>query len=321
MARETAETLCQKAQVSLSQGHPDEAMGFFQKALALRDDHPDAHYGLATVHFLKNDLEASAHHFRQVTRLDPLKAGAYINLGAVYNRLEKYDDAIAALRRGISLDHGRAEGYYNLGLVYRKLGQLDMAVQAYREATRVNPRMADAHYNIANIYLERGQLTQAVSHYKNALEIRPNWEKAQRGLEQAQQMLDEQDGGPHSPRPAKASKSDAGVKVGPAQPAAPLNPERQVDPQVHTDLLRGLHRSTIDADNVGREMLNSLMKDLEPAIKELSTTLLYPDSSSLEIHENVRKFDEACAKLRSFEENLQNSVERVRMLSEQLIRS
>src|SRR5262249_3259457 len=131
MARETVETLCQQAQAALAQGANDEALEAYQKALKLRGDNPDAHYGLATVYFLKNDLVSSAHHFREVTRYDPGKAGAYINLGAVYNRLGQYEEAITSLRRGISLDHSRAEGYYNLGLVYRKLGQPDMAIQAY----------------------------------------------------------------------------------------------------------------------------------------------------------------------------------------------
>ncbi|MFO0964852.1 MAG: hypothetical protein U0793_04585 [Gemmataceae bacterium] len=82
-----------------------------------------------------------------------------------------------------------------------------------------------------------------------------------------------------------------------------------------------MHRATIDADNIGRELLQTLTKGLEPAIKELSTALLYPDSSSLEINENIRKFDEAFSAMRGFEENLQNSVERVRMLTEQMLRS
>ena len=50
------------------------------------------------------------------------------------NLLNQYDEAIAALRRGIQIDVQRAEGYYNLGLVYRRKGQPDLAIQAYREA-------------------------------------------------------------------------------------------------------------------------------------------------------------------------------------------
>lgn len=321
MARESLESLCQKAQAALAQGQAQEALEHYQKALTLRADHPEAHYGLATVYFLLGDLAASVDHFREVTKLDPTKAGAFINLGAVYNRLERYEEAIAALRRGISLDHNRAEGYYNLGLVYRKLGQLDMAIQAYREATRVNPRMGDAHYNIANIYLERGQFKQAVTHYKQALEVRPNWEKAMRGLEHVQQILAEQEAGPGGGKPQKLAGSDAGTQMGGSGTITLANPERLVDPQQHGELLRTLHRATVDADAVGRNLLQNLMETLEPAIKELSTTLLYPDSSAKEIQENVQRFEEAVVNVRSLEEKLQNSVERVRVLGEQLTKS
>src|SRR4051794_12669768 len=146
MAKESVDTLCGKAKAALAEGNNDQARQYYLQALALRSDVPDVHYGLATVCFLLNDLPSAAYHFKEVTRLDPLRAGAFINLGAIYNRLDQLDDAVPALRRGIQLDMNRAEGYYNLGLVYRRRGQVDLAIQAYREAVRVNPRMADAHF-------------------------------------------------------------------------------------------------------------------------------------------------------------------------------
>src|SRR5256714_13761412 len=165
MVVESVEVLCMKAREAIAQRDPQKARQFYQQALGLRADVPDVHYGLATVCFQLKDLHGAAHHFKEVTRLDPLRAGAFINLGAVYNLLDQLDEAIPMLRRGIQLDSHRAEGYYNLGLVYRRKGQIDLAIQAYREATRINPRMADAHFNLANLYMEKEQLGLAVAHY------------------------------------------------------------------------------------------------------------------------------------------------------------
>src|SRR5207302_3477670 len=109
MAKESIDTLCQKAQRAIAEGDYDQARQLYLQALGLRSDAPDVHYGLATVCFLLNDLTSAAYHFKEVTRLDPLRAGAYINLGAVYNRLNQLDDAIPVLRRGIQLDANRAE--------------------------------------------------------------------------------------------------------------------------------------------------------------------------------------------------------------------
>ena len=313
MARENAESLCQKAQQAVAQGKNELARQFFQQALGLIADDADIHYGLATVCFLLNDLETSAHHFKEVTHLDPQRAGAYINLGAVYNRLEMYDEAIPYLRRGIQLDMNRAEGYYNLGLVYRRKGQLDMAVQAYREAVRVNPRMADAHFNIANIYLEQGQYRMAIGHYRSALELRPNWEKAHRGLMQAEQALNEEENGP---APSAAQEKEAA----PAAPTpAPLDPNREVHPEVHGDLLRLIHLTTIDVHNQASQFLETLERELEPAIKELSILLLTANTSPIALDHCLSKFEQAVTTFLSQQSDLRQRYDKVHRAGEQLL--
>src|SRR5260370_19369186 len=134
MAKENIESLCKKAEQAIAQSDNDLAKQYYLQALALRSDAPDVHYGLATVCFLQNDLPGAAYHFKEVTRLDPLRAGAYINLGAVYNRLNQLDDAIPALRRGIQLDNNRPQGHYNLALASPRKSQPHPAPQPYPQA-------------------------------------------------------------------------------------------------------------------------------------------------------------------------------------------
>ena len=320
MAKETTETFCLKAQEALAQGKNADAQLFFKQALGLRPDNPDAHYGMATVCFLRGELPLAAYHFKEVTRLDPSRAGAFINLGAVYNRLEQFDEAITALRRGITLDINRAEGFYNLGLVYRRKGQPDMAVQAYREATRINPRMADAHFNVANIYLEKAQFGLAIAHYRQALEIRPTWEKALRGLEQAEA----------SQKEIQSKKFQEAIKAPDVEVKSPLkapqlatahHPDRLVDPVIHGELLRTLHRVTVDSESQGRNFLKTLEGEVEPVIKELSSVLLYPDHPSSELNECVRKFEAAIQNMRTIHDILQTSMERVRLVGEQIVKT
>lgn len=319
MAKENIESLCKKAQQALAQSDNDLAKQYYLQALALRSDAPDVHYGLATVCFLQNDLPGAAYHFKEVTRLDPLRAGAYINLGAVYNRLNQLDEAIPILRRGIQLDMNRAEGYYNLGLVYRRKGQTELAIQAYREATRVNPRFADAHYNLGNLYMEREQFGLAIAHYRQTLELRPNWEKALRGLEHAeavQEEVEEQMAPKDEPGEEETVQEASNTAGG-----RHLDPDRTVDPQFHGVLLSTLHKATIDSENQGRTFLKILESEIEPAIKELSTCLLYSDSSATELDQCVQKFEAAVASLRAAQSTLNNSMERVRLLGDQLVKT
>jgi tetratricopeptide (TPR) repeat protein len=283
-----------KAQEALTEGDYAQARQLYRQALGVHGDHPDLHYGLATVCFLLNDLHGAAYHFLEVTRLDAMRAGAFINLGAVYNRLEKFDDAIAALRKGIQLDGSRAEGYYNLGVVYRQRNQLDLAIQAYREATRINPRMADAHYNLANIYLEKEQYPMAIAHYRHALELRPRWDKAQRGLEAAMAAQNPEAANPAAP-PTPT-------------PVRRLDPDRLLDPNFHGTVLRDMHQAIIDMDRQGHQLLNILQNDVERVIRDLSNCLLFPNNPGTDLNGQIQKFNVVASLLQQIQEQLKKDM-------------
>jgi tetratricopeptide (TPR) repeat protein len=320
MVTESVENLCVKARQAIAQGSHDQARQLYLHALSIRTDSPDVHYGLATVCFLLGDLPSAAHHFKEVTRLDPLRAGAYINLGAVYNRLDQIDDAIQVLRRGIQLDTHRSEGYYNLGLAYRKKKLLDLSIQAYQEATRINPRMPDAHLNLANAFLDKGQFAQAITHYRSSLEIRPNWEKAENGLAQAEAQM-EAAKKPQTPAAQAGGNEKKSVSDSSGSIKVVVDPDKTVDPNIHGALLSILHKATIESENHGRNFLQILEKEVEPAIKELSSCLLYPNSPLTELDECVAKFENAIRSVRSAHRSLQSSMEQVRTLGERLIRT
>jgi tetratricopeptide (TPR) repeat protein len=296
------ERLCLKAKQAIEARDWEKAKQAYLMALGLRSDAPDIHMGLATVYFQLRELTSAAHHFREVTRLDPLRAGAYINLGAVNNLLQELDEAITALRRGIQLDPQRVEGYYNLGLVYRRKGQLDLAIQAYREAVRLNPRMADAYLNLGNLYVEKGQFRVAIQNYDEALKLRPNWEKALEGKAHANAQL----------------SGDRPVTVGPTAKQESAKPdqglERPVDPNIHGVLLWGLHQGSDVAGDVGRTYQKILSGEMEEAIKELSNVLLSPGKSLSELDSCVSRFEQALDRMLATQQNMEASIERIKQL-------
>ena len=82
-----------------------------------------------------------------------------------------------------------------------------------------------------------------------------------------------------------------------------------------------MHKATIDSENQGRHFLKILESEIEPAIKELSSCLLYPDSSATELDHCVQKFETAVANMRSAQSSLQTSMHRVRLLGDQLLKT
>ncbi len=298
------ERLCLKARQAIEARDWEKAKQAYLMALGLRSDSPDVHMGLATVYFQLRELTSAAHHFKEVTRLDPLRAGAYINLGAVLNLLQDLDGAIAALRRGIQLDPQRVEGYYNLGLVYRHKGQFDLAIQAYREAIRLNPRMADAYLNLGNLYIEKQQYRLAVQTYEEALKIRPDWDRALEGREHAREML--------SGAAKPAAPALAGPQTGGARPAAEA--EKTVDPKVHGDLLNALHQGAGEVEALGQRFQKVLADELEKAIKDLSSALLSPKGPINELNNCVSRFEHALEHMRSVRQELEQGVTRLQQM-------
>jgi tetratricopeptide (TPR) repeat protein len=281
------------------------------QALALRTNSPDANYGVATACFLLDEPESATFYFKETLRLDPQRAGAYVNLGAVHSRQGTFDEAIKCLRKAIQIDPKRAEAYYNLGLIYRRQNHSELAVQAYREALHLNPKMADTHYNLANVLLEMGRFSQAAAHYQQALEIVPDFENARLGLENAKAALRQE-------APSRPAHHTTAAAPGSGVKAPVVNLQRMLDPQLDGPGLHNLHRATIEAENQGRDFTRVLEAEMEPAIKELSTMLLYPEKTSGELRDTLRKFELALTHLRNTRQQWQKTLHSLRELADKM---
>jgi tetratricopeptide (TPR) repeat protein len=259
------DNFCEEGRRQVRHQDADAAIAAFRKALALNERAIVVHEGLAAAYFLKKDYENAAEHFKKVTLLDPRQAKALINLGAVYNRMGEYTKAVTILRKAVQKDKSSGEGHYNLGLAYRGLNQQAMAVSAYKEAVRVSPAMAAAHQNLANVYVDMGNFQHAMIHYKKALEINPEFERAQRGLEAAQEMSSQ----------AKKSISPFGRLVDPNAIGAKSAPrvERRMN-----DAERAQDRMTVfsvlsEVDDAANLLLKQLKESFDPALLTLARTL------------------------------------------------
>jgi tetratricopeptide (TPR) repeat protein len=300
--------LCTLARQSLSTGNYQEARTLYSKAVSASPDSPDAHYGLATCCFMLSDFEAARLHFKEVTRLDPLRATAFINLGALYNRLGQQDDAIATLRKGLQLDPRRAEGYYNLGIAYRQKGLADLAIQAYREATRLNPRMADAFLNLGNLLLESERFNEAVAAYQQALAVRPNFEKAMHGLRSAQQALAEKTP-PSQPRVPTATAPPAD----PAQELVGRANHAFTNIVERSEAMDSLREACGKQEEFCQEINRVIEQDLGAAIRDLSRSLVgTPAAGELEIH--VQAYESSLENLRNSRRNLDQGFAKIREL-------
>ncbi len=91
-------------------------------------------------------------------------------------RLGRYAEAQADLRRAITLKPAAAEYQANLGYVFWKLGRADEAVTAERAALKLDPQNTTAHYQLGRFLLRLGEpkdLGEAISELRRALDLDP----------------------------------------------------------------------------------------------------------------------------------------------------
>lgn len=102
-----------------------------------------------------------------LTRNYPNLASPFVNLGIVYLRKGRYEDAKNALLQATTIKPLDAAAQTHLGIAYRYLGEFKKAEQSYQEALRVDPNYAYAHLNagiLYDIYLQK--LPEALQHYE-----------------------------------------------------------------------------------------------------------------------------------------------------------
>ena len=205
------------AQISLGnllyqQGHSEEAVDHFEKALALQPDSVDAHSNLGAallnlgrvdeaIAHLRRALEiqpsaANAHNnlgnallqkgqvndavteFQRAVELAPTIVGAHYNLGAALLQAGRAHDAEAPLQRELELQPDRAEVCAAFGLALLQDGRLDEAMALLRKAVELQPGLAQAHIGLGNVLLRKGLTAEAEAQFQQALSIRPDLAEA-----------------------------------------------------------------------------------------------------------------------------------------------
>jgi tetratricopeptide (TPR) repeat protein len=85
-----------------------------------------------------------------------IKANAYLSLGNTLGRQEKYSEAIGFLQKAVKIDPELGSAWHDLGVAYFKIGKFDGAIQAFKRAisvTKIDWIIDNSYLNLTYIYL------------------------------------------------------------------------------------------------------------------------------------------------------------------------
>jgi predicted TPR repeat methyltransferase len=132
----------------MSQGKPAEAHEFLKRALTIAPRNPDAWTSMGNISLGSNDRFAELAYL-SATEIKPGYAEAWYNLGNLYRRLQRREDAVKAFRRVIDLNPRFAGAYENVALLLLKLGRADLTADVFQRWLQVEPENPVARHMAA----------------------------------------------------------------------------------------------------------------------------------------------------------------------------
>jgi predicted AlkP superfamily phosphohydrolase/phosphomutase/tetratricopeptide (TPR) repeat protein len=144
-----------------------------RKGLSINDRSVVHHNWMGLIHEWKKELGAAEQEFRRAMELDPDYAATMANLGALYGRSGRLEEAVAVLTRAVEKEPENLEAWGNLGAAQGRMGHLREAIAALETARRKGVRTTTLYNALALAYFQDAQRDKAEQYLKESLQIDP----------------------------------------------------------------------------------------------------------------------------------------------------
>lgn len=163
-------------------GQLDEAVGYLEQAVHLDPTSAKSHNNLGTILSDQGQFDEAIDHYTQALKLDSTFAEAQANIGAAFIQQGRFDEAIDQCRQALQLNPQLARAHASLGLALQSKSRIDQAIDEYEQAIQLDPTSVMAHSNLGYALQTKGRLDEAIEHCNQALKLDPNYAKAHNNL-------------------------------------------------------------------------------------------------------------------------------------------
>jgi tetratricopeptide (TPR) repeat protein len=160
--------------VHAAHGKPEEAVGFFTRALELKPDDEMAVVNLANAYRALGRDEDALVGYRHFLTLEPRNAHVRYQIAQILIDREQHDDAATELRAALEIEPKLAAARNALGVIAIRRGDLVLAEREIAEALEQKPDVRLAHFNLALVAEERRDWPRAIAEYEKEIADHPN---------------------------------------------------------------------------------------------------------------------------------------------------
>ena len=129
---------------------------------------------LGVIYLKLGKYDQAIEQFKKALEVDPHYTVGPFLFGDIYTDAKNYQEKINDFKDVIKTNREYARAYNYLGLTYLKKKNYSAAKNSLLESIRVNPKYAKANNNLGVLYEEMGDTAKAIESYQMAQRIDPN---------------------------------------------------------------------------------------------------------------------------------------------------
>jgi tetratricopeptide (TPR) repeat protein len=157
------------AGVALAENKVDEAISFYNSALAIDRANFNSLRGLINIYATQNRLDQAHANIDQAISAQPNNASLHFLKGQVYGFERNAGAAEAEFRRSLEIDPNYLAAYSALGALFVNTNQQDRAIAEYSKIVEKRPDNAAAYTLIGMLEMNRKNVDAAIDNYRKAL--------------------------------------------------------------------------------------------------------------------------------------------------------
>jgi tetratricopeptide (TPR) repeat protein len=126
----------------------------------------------------KSDLDGAIAHFKRAVQLKYDNSESHYGMADALRRKGDVEQAMTEARISLDLRPEDPETHVVLGMALMTKGQVDEAATHFSKAVEIRPNYSTAHYNLAIALLDKHESGKAIEQYEKAIELQPDFLEA-----------------------------------------------------------------------------------------------------------------------------------------------
>jgi superkiller protein 3 len=160
----------------LNEKQPEPAMTALQEAISVNPNQAVYRDTLGVVLLELGRPDMALEHFTKAVEIDPIYADAYFHMGTALAEARKWEEAVVAYKKALSLPTLTIpeSANQNLGLALYHLKRYQEAEQTLRFAISLDPKLQAAYYNLGLVFVAENRKEEAKAVFRQATQLAPD---------------------------------------------------------------------------------------------------------------------------------------------------